>query len=68
VPEPPRARKAPGLRFEETDRYVRGRIVAALAAGEPLPEGIEPERVERAVAALERDGLVVRDGEGVRLP
>ncbi len=68
VPEPPRARKAPGRRFEETDRYVRGRIVAALAAGEPLPEGIEPERVERAVAALERDGLVVRDGEGVRLP
>jgi A/G-specific adenine glycosylase len=56
-------------RFEDTDRFVRGRIVAALAAGEPLPEGIAAERVERAVAALERDGLVARDpAGGLRLP
>ncbi len=63
------ARNAPSgrARFEDTDRYVRGRIVAALAAGEPLPEGIEAERVERAVAALERDGLVARHPGGVRL-
>lgn len=56
------------VRFEETDRYVRGRIVAALVAGETLPDGIEAERLERALAGLARDGLVVRDGETVRLP
>jgi A/G-specific adenine glycosylase len=56
-------------RFEETDRFVRGRIVAALAAGDPLPEGIERARMERATAGLERDGLVARDGSGaLRLP
>ena len=43
-------------RFEETDRYARGRIVAALLAGEPLP-ALEPERLERALAGLARDGL-----------
>ncbi|HEV3002489.1 MAG TPA: A/G-specific adenine glycosylase [Solirubrobacteraceae bacterium] len=63
----PRARAA-RPRFEDTDRYVRGRIVAALAAGEPLPAAIAPERVDRAVAALERDGLVVRNGRMVELP
>jgi len=56
------------VRFEETDRYVRGRIVAALAAGESVPGGFAPERLERALAGLERDGLVVRDGTAVRLP
>jgi A/G-specific adenine glycosylase len=56
------------VRFEATDRWVRGRIVAALAAGEDLPAAIEPARLERALAALERDGLVVRDGATVGLP
>ena len=63
------AKAAPRVRFEETDRYVRGRIVAALAAGEPLPEAIEADRIERALAGLERDGLVVRGpGDACRLP
>jgi len=56
------------VRFEETDRYVRGRVVAALVAGEALPGGIEPARLERALAGLERDGLVVREAGAVRLP
>ncbi len=56
------------IRFEDTDRFVRGRIVAALALGEPLPSGLEPARFERALAGLARDGLVVREGEDVRLP
>ena len=56
------------MRFEDTDRYVRGRVVAALVAGEGLPGGIDPERLERALAGLARDGLVVRDGAAVRLP
>ena len=57
------------VRFEATDRFVRGRVVAALAAGEPLPTGLEEERLERALAGLERDGLVVRGRDGeVLLP
>lgn len=60
--------RRPGVRFEETDRYVRGRIVSALVAGATLPDGIEPERLERALAGLARDGLVVREAGSVRLP
>jgi A/G-specific adenine glycosylase len=69
------ARRA-AVRFEESDRYVRGRIVAALVEGAvdaerlagALPAGIAPERVERALAGVLRDGLVVRDGALLRLP
>src|SRR3954452_6205989 len=43
-------------RFEDTNRFVRGRVVAALAAGEGLPSDIAPERLARALAGLERDG------------
>jgi A/G-specific adenine glycosylase len=64
----PRAARRAAPRFEETDRWLRGRIVAALAAGEALPAPIEPARLERALAALERDGLVERDGGKVKLP
>jgi A/G-specific adenine glycosylase len=63
----PVRRRAP-QRFEDSDRYARGRVVAALAAGDALPEGLGAERLERALASLERDGLVVRDGAGARLP
>jgi len=62
---PRRARGAE--RFEDSDRYVRGRVVAALVAGEGLP-AVAAERLERALAGLVRDGLVVRDGALVRLP
>jgi len=65
----PAARRAgERIRFEETDRYLRGRVVAALVAGQGLPDGVAPERLERALAGLARDGLVVRDGDMVRLP
>jgi len=64
----PRARRAQAPRFEETDRWLRGRIVAALAAGTAPPAGIEPARLERALAGLERDGLVQRDGSGWDFP
>jgi A/G-specific adenine glycosylase len=51
-------------RFEGSDRYHRGRVVAALVAGEP------PPRVrERVLAGLERDGLIARAADGTaRLP
>jgi A/G-specific adenine glycosylase len=55
-------------RFEDTNRWVRGRIVEALAVGAELPAGIELERLERAIEGLVRDGLVVRGGGGLSLP
>jgi A/G-specific adenine glycosylase len=66
----PTARRSAGerVRFEDTDRYARGRVVAALVAGQGLPGGLAPERLERALGGLERDGLVVREGDAVRLP
>lgn len=57
------------VRFEDTDRWLRGRIVAALVAGEALPADVDPARLERALAGLRRDGLIVRDSHGApRLP
>jgi A/G-specific adenine glycosylase len=64
----PRAAGGRAPRYEETDRWLRGRIVAALAAGAPLPAGIEAARLERCLAGLERDGLVERDGLKLGLP
>jgi A/G-specific adenine glycosylase len=55
-------RGAPRPRFEDTNRWVRGRVVAALAAGEGLPQEIAPGRLEPALAGLLRDGLVRRSG------
>jgi A/G-specific adenine glycosylase len=66
----PRARSGQGTRerFEDSNRWVRGRVIEALAAGAGLPEGIEPERLQRAIAGLVRDGLVERGADGLRLP
>ena len=67
-PAPPAPRRG-AERFEDSDRWARGRIVAALLSGAPLPAGLTAERRERALAALERDGLVVRRRDGsVALP
>jgi A/G-specific adenine glycosylase len=56
------------VRFEDTDRWARGRLLAALIGRRPPPE-LEPARRERALAGLERDGLVVRGADGEpRLP
>jgi A/G-specific adenine glycosylase len=66
VAEPARtARRAP--RFEDTDRWARGRVIAALAAGDAVP-ALARERRERVLAGLERDGLIERDGHTVTLP
>jgi A/G-specific adenine glycosylase len=50
-------------RFEDSDRWARGRILAALVHGRP-PPALGAERRERALAGLERDGLVVRAADG----
>jgi A/G-specific adenine glycosylase len=52
-------------RFEDTNRWARGRVVASLAAREGLPADVPPARLSRALAGLEHDGLVVRDARGV---
>jgi A/G-specific adenine glycosylase len=66
--EPPSRRRG-AERYEDSDRWARGRVVAALLAGRPLPAALTAERRERVLAALERDGLVVRNRDGsVALP
>jgi A/G-specific adenine glycosylase len=67
----PRGRPGDGERrerFENSNRWVRGRVIEALATGSALPEGIELERLERAIEGLVRDGLVERGADGLRLP
>ena len=64
---PARRRDSGGERFEDSNRWVRGRVVEALATGGALPGGIAPERLDRAVAGLVRDGLVARDRGRLRL-
>jgi A/G-specific adenine glycosylase len=55
------------VRFEDTDRFVRGRVVAALASGEALP-AVDRDRLRRALDGLERDGLIERSEGCIRLP
>ena len=64
------AARAPGgtrERFEDSTRWVRGRIVAALAAGDGLPDAIPERRLRPALDGLVRDGLVVVEQGGARL-
>jgi len=78
----PRRSPQERLRFEQTTRYVRGRVIdrlRGLADGErisplvlygdltPLLAYHDYEALERALATLERDGVVDRASEGVRL-
>ncbi len=63
----PRAPAGTRERFEDSTRWVRGRVVAALAAGDGLPTAIPQERLQPALEALVRDGLVVMEQSGARL-
>ena len=59
--------RRPGERFEGSNRWVRGRVVAALAAGEGMPREVAPERLEPALKGLLRDGLIRRTATGYAL-
>jgi len=66
---PPTRRREPSVRFEDTARYVRGRVLAALVRGAaPAVPGVSSARLERALQGLEQDGLIVREGPHSRLP
>ncbi|MEA2312892.1 MAG: A/G-specific adenine glycosylase, partial [Solirubrobacteraceae bacterium] len=67
VPAAPASRRSRSSRFEDTDRWARGRILAALLAGAEAPR-LEPERRARAEAGLLRDGLAVRRTDGALAP
>jgi A/G-specific adenine glycosylase len=72
-----KARRRPEASFEQSTRWLRGRIVALLAEQEKgawaaLPTAMGshgPERIAAAVAALQQEGLVEGRSDGlVRLP
>jgi A/G-specific adenine glycosylase len=56
------ARRVKDKKFEDTDRWARGRVIASLLQEKEIP--VQGERLERALAGLERDGLIVRDASG----
>jgi A/G-specific adenine glycosylase len=56
-----RPERRPRVRFEDTDRYARGRVLAALAGREPWPDFLGAERLARAIDGLAADGLVNRE-------
>ena len=66
-PEPPAPRARGAERFEDSNRWVRGRVVAALAAGEGVPRGIAADRLQPALQGLLRDGLIRRAAGGYAL-
>jgi A/G-specific adenine glycosylase len=82
VSEEPSQRKRAAVPFEKTARYARGRVIdrlRELPPGErisfldlhrdlaPLLGGRTPEEMRNFVSALERDGLIARDGDSIAL-
>jgi A/G-specific adenine glycosylase len=66
-PEAPAPRVRARERFEDSNRWVRGRVVAALAAGEGVPRDLAPDRLQPALQALLRDGLIRQVAGGYAL-
>ncbi len=78
-PEPDPAAGSAGVSarqaaFEGSDRQARGRLLAAVGAGEVAAAAVAdllscpPERARRLAGSLVADGLLVADGDGYRLP
>jgi A/G-specific adenine glycosylase len=66
-PGPVVAPRRASERFEDSNRWVRGRVVAALAAGEGVPRDVAAERLEPALQGLLCDGLIRRTAAGYAL-
>jgi A/G-specific adenine glycosylase len=66
-PHPVVAARRPSERFEDSNRWVRGRVVASLAAGEGVPRDVAAQRLEPALQGLLRDGLIRRTAAGYAL-
>ena len=72
------ARPSPApVAFRDTNRYVRGRVLASLRDAppkawsliEPVALSVAPDRLERAVTQLQQEGLIEIDERGrARLP
>ena len=68
APAPPAGARARAReRFEDSNRWVRGRVVAALAAGEGVPRDLAADRLQPALQGLLRDGLIRRVAGGYAL-
>jgi A/G-specific adenine glycosylase len=66
-PRPFAIARRPSERFEDSNRWVRGRVVASLAVGEGMPGDVAAERLEPALQGLLRDGLIRRTAAGYAL-
>jgi A/G-specific adenine glycosylase len=66
-PEAPPPRTRARERFEDSNRWVRGRVVAALAAGEGVPRDVAADRLQPALQGLLRDGLIRQVAGGYAL-
>ena len=66
-PRAPAPRTRARERFEDSNRWVRGRVVAALAAGEGVPRDVAAERLQPALQGLLRDGLIRQVAGGYAL-
>ena len=66
-PEAPPPRTRARERFEDSNRWVRGRVVAALAAGEGVPRDVAADRLQPALQGLVRDGLIRQVAGGYAL-
>ncbi|HRQ00476.1 MAG TPA: A/G-specific adenine glycosylase [Terrimesophilobacter sp.] len=68
-------RRAVQAKYEGSDRQVRGLVLALLRDAERCVSHAEldqawadPEQLRRAIDTLASDGLIVREGDGYRLP
>ena len=66
-PEAPAPRTRARERFEDSNRWVRGRVVASLAAGEGVPRDVAADRLQPALQGLLRDGLIRQVAGGYAL-
>jgi A/G-specific adenine glycosylase len=73
---PKKKQKKKTVKFRDTDRYYRGRIIALLREKESVRlatvqkqfDDISPERFQKIIAGLEKDGLIKQANHSIVLP